>query len=324
MIASWVWHGGGLQAAKAHFGDDRPWIDLSTGINPHPWPTSGIDIDWRRLPEAETIATLEEAAAAHFGVSPHHVCALSGSEIGMRLTGRLIGGAFLSPLPSYRTHGEVTETVERVERGRLDERHGSSLILANPNNPDGHVYSPAELMALLQKRGNDWLLVDEAFADCTPDRSIAQAVADNRNLAVFRSFGKFFGLAGIRLGFLIAPSTLIAKLRAIIGTWPVSAAAAAIGTAAYRDGEWIEATRRTLAQQAHDLDAILLRCGYRAIGASPLFRLIETDNAIGLFEHLARHAILTRPFAENSRWLRVGLPENRAAFARLETALRDV
>lgn len=319
-MSGWTWHGGGLEAARRHFGGDD-WIDLSTGINPHPWPdTDTLAIDWQRLPEPHALAELEAAAAASFGLAPRFVCAVPGTEIGLRLAGHLVGGVARYLAPTYRTHGEMIPGAPIA----LDEidGHDGTLILANPNNPDGRALSPERLRDLLDRRSRDgWLLVDEAFADVDPTLSIAGQIDDNRRLMVFRSFGKFFGLAGVRLGFLLGPSALIDRARAALGAWPVSAAAIAIGTAAYRDSLWIDAMRARLREEAAALDAVLALAGHRATGACPLFRLIQVPDGMALFEQLARHAILTRPFADNPHWLRLGLPPSEAALARLAEAL---
>lgn len=321
MTPDWTWHGGAIETARRHFATgDRPWLDLSTGINPHRWPGADtIAIDWHRLPEREALADLETVAAAHFGTLPHQVCAVPGSEIGLRLVGRIIGGAARHIAPSYRTHGEIFANTKPVAR---DETHtaDATLVLANPNNPDGCILDVAALDAMVAEREN-WLLVDEAFADCDPTISIAHRVHDHARLLLFRSFGKFFGLAGVRLGFVIGPPSILDPLRALLGAWPVSAAAIAIGTAAYRDRSWIAAMRERLPGEAATLDAMLGRHGLAATGDCPLFRLIDTDDANALFDRLARAAILTRPFADQPRWLRLGLPGSDEALARLDTAL---
>ena len=321
MSDPWTWHGGGLAAAQRHFGG-RDWIDLSTGINPRPWPgVTGLAFDWQRLPEPEALTALEVAAASCFGVDPRHVCAVPGGEIGLRLVGGLIGGAAQHIVPGYRTHGAMIAGSAAIERGAA-RGGGDTLILANPNNPDGHAIDAAAMIELLAERGR-WLLVDEAFADPDPATSIAATVGDDQKLVVFRSFGKFFGLAGVRLGFVIAPQALIAALRDRLGAWPLSAAAIAIGTAAYTDRDWIAATRKRLPRDAAAIDAALTRRGYQPIGACPLFRLIDVDDARGLFDRLAQHAVLTRPFADQPRWLRIGLPADTDALARLDAALAD-
>jgi cobalamin biosynthesis protein CobC len=325
MTDRWTWHGGGLRAAKACFDTgDLSWIDLSTGINPHGFPVATQDYDWIRLPEEDDLQALEAEAAAHFGAEPACVCAVPGTEIGLRLMDGLVAGPAYHLVPGYRTHGEMLRESQPVTIAYLTRAVGATLILANPNNPDGRMFDRGSMKDLMAGRGSrGWLLVDEAFADTDPGFSIADQVAQDRRLLVFRSFGKFFGLAGVRLGFVLGPPAFLAQLRHKLGAWPLSAAAIAIGTAAYRDRPWIEAMRMRLVSDAKSLDAILRHAGLDPIGACPLFRLVETADAHALFERLARKAILTRPFADNPHWLRVGLPANDAALARLETALRD-
>lgn len=322
MTDRWTWHGGGLQAARAHYGDtDAPWLDLSTGINPHGWPVPDLSIDWTRLPEEGDLKALERAAAAHFGADPDHVCALPGTEIGLRLMGDLIPGPACHLRPSYRTHGDMLPGSTPVDDPM--QAGSATLILANPNNPDGRLYDIAQLLPLIDQRGDGWLIIDEAFADTHPNHSLTGEVAEGRRLLIFRSFGKFFGLAGVRLGFLIGPPSFLARVRHRLGAWPLSAAAIAIGTAAYLDRSWIDAMRARLDAEATALDTRLARIGYRPTGACPLFRLLEVQDGPALFDRLARRAILTRPFAENPRWLRIGLPADAAAADRLEAALRD-
>jgi cobalamin biosynthetic protein CobC len=325
MTGRWTWHGGGLTAARACFGEGRdPWIDLSTGINPYGWPgVSSLDIDWHRLPDEADLRGLEQAGASHFGADPAHVCAVPGTEIGLRLIGERLGGPVFHRSPSYRTHGAMAPDARPVAADRLADADGATLILANPNNPDGSLLDHAAMSDLLDRRGRGWLVVDEAFADTEAAPGMAAHVGDERRLIVFRSFGKFFGLAGLRLGFVLGPRAMIDPLRDRLGAWPLSAAAIAIGTAAYGDAPWIARTRARLTEAASALDAMLRNAGFDPIGACPLFRLIETADATALFERLARRAILTRPFDERPRWLRIGLPADRHDLARLEAALRD-
>ncbi|HEX7871731.1 MAG TPA: aminotransferase class I/II-fold pyridoxal phosphate-dependent enzyme [Sphingobium sp.] len=324
-MSRFTWHGGGMEAARAHFGTDgAPWIDLSTGINPDAWPVpDDLPIDWQRLPGLAALATLEAAAAAHYGVDPAHVCALPGTEVGLRLAGTLLPEPARFLIPSYRTHGEVFGTATPILRTEWQGVEDGTTILANPNNPDGHIVSRERLLAIMAARDpGDWLLVDEAFADPDPSASIADLVTDERPLVIFRSFGKFFGLAGVRLGFVIGPRSLIDRFRARLGAWPVSAAAIAIGTAAYSDRRWITAAREQLHSRALALDIMLRRAGHAPIGECPLFRLIEVEDGRAVFERLAaNHHILTRPFEHQPRWLRIGLPGNDAELRRLGRAL---
>lgn len=318
----WTWHGGGIAAARAHFGGED-WLDLSTGINPHVWPYADtVPINWRDLPGKDAIATLERAAAAHFGCAAEHVCAVPGTEVGLRLIGEMLDGPACHLAPTYRTHAEMVAGSVPVTADEASKTEGTTLILANPNNPDGRLLDRARIEDLLARRGAEgWLVLDEAFADCHPGHSVADRVCEERKLIVFRSFGKFFGLAGVRLGFVLGPHAVLNRLRGRLGAWPVSAGAIAIGTAAYGDQTWTTATRIQLEAGVASLDAGLRRLGYRVLGDCPLFRLIECGDGAALFDRLARHAILTRPFDHQPRWLRVGLPGSNAGLARFLDAL---
>lgn len=320
----WTWHGGGIDAARHHFGGED-WLDLSTGINPHAWPhANAVPVDWRALPGEDDVAALERAAAAHFGCDAGSVCAVPGTEVGLRLAGEMLIGPAYHVTPTYRTHTEMVADSRPIAFDALDRADGATLILANPNNPDGRLLSRERIGDLLARRGaNGWLVLDEAFADCHPNHTVADRVSDEQRLIVFRSFGKFFGLAGVRLGFVIGSRQIMDDLRRRLGAWPVSAAAIAIGTAAYGDHAWTAMMRRKLEAEAARLDAALHRRGYRVIGACPLFRLIECADGAALFDHLARRAILTRPFAHQPQWLRVGLPGSEEGLARFISALPD-
>lgn len=324
-IDRWTFHGGCLAEAQAAYPDaPEPWIDLSTGINPHAWPgVASVAIGWRALPEERDLARLEAAAAAWFGVNAVNVCAVPGTEIGLRLVGRMMRGPALRVGPGYRTHAAMQPTAREIPAEALARASAANIILANPNNPDGHVVPAETLDGVLERLagGRNWLIVDEAFADSMPEISLADRIADSRRLIIFRSFGKFFGLAGVRLGFVLAPRPLLARLRAVLGSWPVCSAALAIGTVAYRDLAWIEAMRLQLDQEAARLDKVLSHHGLTPRGACPLFRLVEVEDATRLFEKLARQGILTRPFDHAPGRVRIGLPGSVEALARLDQAL---
>jgi len=322
-----TYHGGRLADAKIHFGNsDMPWLDLSTGINPHAWPGSvSLPIDWRALPDIRALEELEAAAAAYLTIDRAHICAVPGTEIGLRILGDILPGPAAYAGTSYRTYAEMFRQGRPIRSADVATVEDATVVVANPNNPDGRLTPRASLLGQLERLRalSHWLVVDEAFADANPEISLASHVNDAQPLIIFRSFGKFFGLAGVRLGFVLGPRPVIARYREKLGSWPVSTAGLAIGSAAYRDRGWIASMRRTLRADADALDAILSRRGFVALGACPLFRLIQTDDAAALFERLARRAILTRPFDYDPRWLRIGLPADRDALVRLDEALAD-
>ena len=318
-------HGGRVDEAARQFPDALlPWIDLSTGINPHAWAGPRADFAaLRRLPDPAETAALEKAAAVAFNVAdPGMVAAIPGAEAGLRLLPRLTGAASVGILaPTYGGHAEAWAAAGHEIRAASREAppDTAALVIVNPNNPDGRTVPPDHLRGLVTD--TRLLIVDESFGEVTPDLSVAPHAHDR--LIVLRSFGKFYGLAGVRLGFIIAGPAVIAQVRAAFGDWPVSAEALAAGTKAYADRAWAEATRVRLHQESERLDALLRRAGLALLGGTSLFRLCATPHAASWFTHLARHGILVRPFAPQPDWLRFGLPGTEAEWARLEAALQQ-
>lgn len=325
MTAGFTHHGGRLAEACAHYGGvSEDWLDLSTGINPHGWtPPGKLAVDWRRLPDFQGLTALETAAARHFACDPALCAAVPGSEMALRLLARGLDLPGLHRPPCYGTYRTAFARTEALTNLRDLPARATILVVGNPNNPDGAILSRDDLRALLdhQQRHGGWLIVDEAFADFDPHASIAGQVAEGRRLIVMRSFGKFFGLAGLRLGFVIAPRGVLQGLRGILGDWPLHSAALTLGSAAYADQAWTARARQDLVARAGRLDAMLARRGLSVQGDCPLFRLITSPLAPALFEKLARQHILTRPFADWPHLLRIGLPADEPAFERLEQAL---
>jgi len=315
-------HGGRIDLAAVHYPDaPGPWLDLSTGINPCAWPTDSVlTVDLHSLPSPAAIADLEAAAAAVFGTAADRVVALPGSELGLRMLAALdLPSPARFVVPSYATHAEAIDGAVPIARAAIETVAGGTLLLANPNNPDGQRDTPQRLLTIA--RSGAFLIVDEAFADVAPGSCLIPLLRPDDRAIVFRSFGKFFGLPGVRLGFMIGPLEHVAEIRRRLGSWPISAHAVAYGSAAYRDTAWIAAARVSIVERAKRLDTMLARHGLQAHGKCALFRLIETDTAPALFERLAQVGILTRTFDHPARWLRMGVPGSDEAFARLDEAL---
>ncbi len=323
-------HGGDIAAASARYGVPRAdWLDLSTGINPNPYPRLEVpDAAWRALPDAALGDALTAAARAGYGVAPRAaVVAASGTQALIQWLPRLVMAHDVAVVsPTYGEHaaawaavGAKVREVERIEDG--DD--ADVLVVVNPNNPDGRAYEPLDLLRRAEERARDGrlIVVDEAFADVTPEISLA-AKAGADGLVVLRSFGKFFGLAGVRLGFALCPPGCGARLAAAMGPWAVSGPAAAIGARALADAAWIDATRRELRAMAARMDALLTGAGLTVIGGTDLFRLTHFDEALPVYHALAKRGVLTRAFAARPGWLRFGLPADSAAFERFAEALR--
>jgi len=315
-------HGGNLEAARAAFGG-ADWIDLSTGINRRPWPVPALPTEaWTALPTRDALDTLIAAAATAYGVAPDTVLPLAGAQAAIQLVPRLRApGVARVLVPTYNEHaGALSDAGWRVEPvATLDALEGADLaVVVNPNNPDGQTHDPAALAALSGRVG--LLVVDESFADPHPALSLARRVNDR--LLVLRSFGKFYGLAGVRLGFALGGPGVIGAMRAMAGPWSVSGPALAIGAAALRDTAWQAETTARLADDAARLDALAARAGWRLVGGTALFRTYDTPDAAEAQTHLARHAIWSRRFPYSAGWLRLGLPDG-AEWARVETALQE-
>jgi cobalamin biosynthesis protein CobC len=323
-------HGGGLAAARRLFTDaPEPFIDLSTGINPYSYPLPQLPPSlFRHLPDPEALAAVAAIAAQTYGgPSPSHVVPAPGTQILLPLVAALVAPARAAVVtPTYREHvraavlaGHRVSEITDVEAAR----EASLVIVTNPNNPDGRLFEKHALIALakqLARRGG-LLIVDEAFMDVGPrDGSLAGEVGRNA-IVVLRSFGKFFGLAGIRLGFALAAPQLAARLTAALGPWAVSGPALAIGATALADRAWIERRREDLLAAADRLKAILANAGLEIVGGTALFQLARTPAASELFHHLGRAGILVRSFVEHPTWLRFGLPGTEAAWTRLQVAV---
>jgi cobalamin biosynthetic protein CobC len=323
-------HGGALSVARRRFpGAAEPFIDLSTGINPHPYPVPRLPAEvFSRLPDPAAIAALTAAAATAYGApSPAHVVAAPGTQILLPVVAALArrGRAFIIS-PTYGEHARaaalaghgVTPVREIGACGDAD-----LVIVTNPNSPDGRMYDSEALLALagrLRARGGT-LIVDEAFMDVAPAGASLAAATSRGNVIVLRSFGKFFGLGGLRLGFAILEPGSAARLAAQLGPWAVSGPALAVGLKALADAGWIERTRRRLAEDTRRLDAILTDAGLDIAGGTALFRLAQTRAAGELFDHLGCAGILARIFPDQPNWLRFGLPADPHGWRRLQIAM---
>ena len=323
-------HGGDLSIARRLFPDaPEPFVDLSTGINPHPYKVPRLAPRvFARLPEAAALTSLADAAAKTYGApSAECVTPAPGTQILLPLVaGLLRPGRAAVIAPTYAEHARAAALAGHSvsDIGDIGAARDAGLaIVTHPNNPDGRLFDKAALIDLakhLRLRGG-LLIVDEAFMDVGPSGASLAGEVLRGNIVVLRSFGKFFGLAGLRLGFAIAAPAITARLAAMLGPWAVSGPALAVGTKALADRVWIDKTRGRLMQAAAKLDTILTDAGFRIVGGTTLFRLVQTPAADKLFHHFGRAGILVRPFPNNATWLRFGLPAKAKEWRRLQAAL---
>jgi cobalamin biosynthetic protein CobC len=326
-----ILHGGGItEAAATYGGEPGDWLDLSTGINPNPVTLPDIPVSaWHRLPDRHLADRAREAAARYYRSGKRLPLAVPGTQSVIQLVPRLVApGRRVAVFgPTYGEYARVLAAsgfdVDQVSSPeQLTPDHGLAIVV-NPNNPTGRAFSPKELAGLARRMAgvDGLLLVDEAFGDTQPGLSIVPLAGAHDNLVVFRSFGKFFGLAGLRLGFVIATESVVSAFREGLGPWAVSGPALIVA-ARLMEGD-TQAVQALISERKAGLDAVLRGAGLRIIGGTPLFSLVELDRASRLHEHLCRNHILTRKFDYAPSWLRIGLAPDEAGDTRLAQALRD-
>jgi len=324
-----VFHGGDLTAATARFGAPAAgWLDLSTGINPCPYPLPSLPGSaWTRLPQRDREEALLAAARAHYRIAPAAgIVAGPGTQAIIQWLPRLLAPTtVLVHGPTYGEHAAAWQDAGHtvVEGGN---GAGAVEVFVNPNNPDGRVWPRETLLAAAERcaAAGGCVVVDEAFADLQPDAGPDLGMGpsdDTEGLVVLRSFGKFFGLAGLRVGFAFGDPALIDRLDRAMGPWAVSGPALEVAVTALSDAAWIDETRARLRALRQRLDALLGQRRLEIVGGTDLFRLVRHADASALHAHLAANGILTRGFDYEPSWLRFGLPGDDTAFARLSAAL---
>lgn len=322
-------HGGKIHRVAAATGT-RPedWLDLSTGISPYPWPVPEIPANcWQRLPEEED--GLVETALDYYGASA--VLPVAGETAAILALPRLRPNGRVAVIsPTYAEHAHswrrAGHPVEEIPASELTRRINEFqvVVVVNPNNPTG-TYFPKEVLLdwheQLAARGG-WLVIDEAFIDPTPDYSLTSQ-ANREGLIVLRSFGKFFGCAGVRLGFVIAAAPLLEALRTLLGPWHVNAPARWIGKSALQDRKFHDKARLALFRASAELADLLRHHKLDPSGGTPFFQWVETDQSTSIDTHFLRHRILLRRFSAPHS-LRFGLPGTLEDWDRLRAALETL
>ncbi|MDR7220183.1 cobalamin biosynthetic protein CobC [Aminobacter aminovorans] len=325
-------HGGSLERARALFpGAPEPFVDLSTGINPNSYPLFELPATaLSRLPEPVRARDLAAVAATAYGApSAAHVVPAPGTQILLPRIASLVrpGRAFVLG-PTYQEHARAAaiaghQVAETRDFGQLFD--ADLAVVVNPNNPDGRVVPRKDLLGLAASlRARDGLLVvDEAFMDVGPQAQSLAGDVEQGGLVVLRSFGKFYGLAGIRLGFALAHPDIAGRLEEELGPWSVAVPSLEYGIKALSDADWQREMRTILAHAAHRLDQAFARAGVIVTGGTSLFRHVDIPDAAGLFKALGREGILVRSFADRPTQLRCGLPGHEVEWRRLDVALGD-
>jgi cobalamin biosynthesis protein CobC len=322
-------HGGDLDAARREFPSaPEPWLDLSTGINPQPYPLPALPLEaWQRLPGRAEMSRLAVTAAHAYGAADAAmVVAAPGTQVLIQLLPRLrarsrvaiLGPTYAEHAICWRREGHQVEVVPRLEA--LPD--ADVAVIVNPNNPTGRLVGRAQLHQIAADLGRreGLLVVDEAFVDVMHPAATLVPVLPPATI-VLRSFGKTYGLAGLRLGFAIAEAPLARRIGDLLGPWAVSGPAIAIAERALSDAAWLLAARERLAGDAGRLDGLLRGAGCEIVGGTPLFRLVAHPAAQQLRQRLGSHGIHVRRFTDQPPWLRFGLPGPEPSWLRVATAL---
>lgn len=309
-------HGGGLDDAVNKFGGRRSdWLDLSTGINPNPYTVPEIPLHfWHDLPDELPKENLLAAAHQFWNVPDGaEIVPASGVSAIIAILPRLAEAAEVSILSP--TYNEFAASF--TGHGWSVQETADVQVRIHPNNPDGCLFEKSEI----ENKHVELTIIDESFCDICPEKSLIE-LAQKPDHIILKGTGKFWGLAGLRLGFAIGPPELTGKISQILGPWNISGPAQFIGQKILSDSEWARATRYQLATMAVDLDGVLAQNGLNVIGGTDLFRLAETDDPNALRNHLCQNRILTRIFPYSKKWIRLGLPADRAGLSRLSDALK--
>jgi cobalamin biosynthesis protein CobC len=326
-----TFHGGDLTEAGQRYGTQDPaWIDLSTGINPNPYSVPDITAEaWHRLPSADLETDLLKSARRYYALSDDAtLIAAAGTQSLIQTLPYLKAPSKVAIVtPTYAEHKicwqraghQITECSELTDIPHMCD----IVIVVSPNNPTGTVYDIEDLKALSDKlrRRSGLLVIDEAFMDVSPDHSFGPALTDTGTI-VLKSFGKFFGLAGIRLGFAAGDHSLITQLKDRLGPWAVSGVTMEVANQAVNDTRWITQTRSRLSADRQRLEHLLSSANLTVMGGTDLFSYVQTKQALQLYEHLCQQHILVRPFADTADRLRFGHPACAEDWDRLTAALR--
>lgn len=326
-------HGGNLDVAKQLFPHVTvPWLDLSTGINPFSYPIPSIDTGlYQHLPMQAHEEALKDVAARYYGcINKDYVAIAPGTQILIALMPYVIPVHEVCVLcPTYGEHlfswqhagvklSKIYDLDTFVKCAQKPKRIG---VICNPNNPDGRLLSKERLNFILGKwngMGN-YLMIDEAYMDFVNESMVSAFPCDH--LIILRSFGKTYGLAGLRVGFLLAQPKIIQKIQYLLGHWCVGGPALHIAMLALQDYQWFTETKQRLCEQQERLNKLLASYKLSCIGGTLLYRLIHYENATSLWYHLASQGIWLRRFDYNHTWLRWGLLYKESDWQRVKMGL---
>lgn len=328
-ISAFGAHGGCLSAfQRAYPMAPSPWYDLSTGVNPFHYPFNGhFASSLCALPEAEKLDALRHAAAQAYDSCAEDIVAAPGTQTIIGLMPYLLAPPRVYiEAPTYSGHEESWHGAHIQCESRSDLMNtqidpGCTYILCRPNNPDGRRNTILELQDFATHvQGHDGtLVIDASFADFEFEN--VSEIVQNPAVIMLRSFGKTFGLAGLRLGFAVSKHPVMKRLAVALGPWPLHGSALSIGTEALNDKTWRRETAKKLLANQQRLQEMMSSAGLTYLGGTHLFSLFSHRNAPNLWHRCAINGVATRRFRDRADWLRLGTPGDEDAFYRVRTAL---
>ena len=282
-------HGGALDAMKRRHPDFQGnWIDLSTGICPYSYPPLISDdekIKWQYLPSSDLYNALQEKAAVYFSVPASHVLPIAGVQSFINILPSITAGDAIFYIRKF-TYAEYAHKVKSFgkklvyfqdfdalknlcvpanSKGKNSpDMSAKIIIICNPNNPDGDIFSNDDFNILCNNlQPHDILIIDEAFMDLFPEKSATKLIEKYHNLIILKSFGKFFGLAGVRLGFCLATPDLLKYIAPFHGPWSPSTPAMQLGIKAYNDAPWVLENTAKILKISAIMQQILQNIGFK-------------------------------------------------------------
>lgn len=322
-------HGGNLdEAAQAYGFEPGMMHDLSTGIAPmsYQMPLPASDA-YQALPLASDMEALCKVARACYRVpDAASLCVGGGSQALLAALPYLFASCLVwCPEPTYNEHHYRWEKAShQVDGGLSCPQEAKIIILGQPNNPTGRLWQADEIARYLAhvKQCDGLLIIDEAFVDIMPEHSSCQ-IAGDEALVILRSVGKFYGLAGLRVGFAIGGANFIARLQDEIGPWPVSQPALLVAKTALADKDW-QARHLAKLQEICDWQSdVLAKAGFEIITSMALFITIRHKRMAAFHHHLASHGYWTRIYQNDKQMMRLGLLAPDCDRQQFESLLSD-
>ncbi|MGV8058796.1 MAG: threonine-phosphate decarboxylase CobD [Smithellaceae bacterium] len=333
-------HGGNVEEISRTFGLKEDYlVDFSSNVNPFTLPPSISQVikskirDISRYPDKESLK-LKTALGKHLNIGVEHIVVGNGSvDIIYRAVYALKPASGLILLPAFGEYEKALSSVGAKIRYLLPKGRGNFVFsteeivkncdevdivfLCNPNNPTGMLISRKDLEYLAEKlrKKKTMLVLDEAFIDLTEEHSLIDLASKSSNLLVLRSLTKFFGLAGLRLGYAVGNSALIKRLQNSGQPWPVNVFAQATGEVLLQDEKFRNKSKRKLLQERDFLYRHLCRSkGLKPFQSSANFILAKIEGPLSsgqLQSRLIKCGLLIRDCSNfrglNDKYIRVAV-----------------